>query len=191
MQIGRQMGDEAAFKARVVPIIGALFASSDHAMRNALVTNIADYAPLLSPAVVESSVLPPLLRGLQARSGIRNWSLGTLRRCTHAGVSSGSRRESALIPSLPCTTFSAFHQKAWWLQEANAYSREQALKALLPVAPKLSQRTLNGALLKHLAKLQARARPPAPPACRTLLLCCLARLRQPFSVHAVESPVST
>jgi SCY1-like protein 1 len=42
------------------------------------------------------------------------------------------------------------------LQEANAFTREQALKAMLPIAPKLSQRTLNGTLLKHLARLQVR-----------------------------------
>jgi hypothetical protein len=58
-------------------------------------------------------------------------------------------------------------------QEANAYTREQTLKAMLPVAPKLSQRTLNQTLLKHLARLQAclplftaihlRPCPAAPP----------------------------
>lgn len=40
--------------------------------------------------------------------------------------------------------------------DANAYLRELTLKSMLVMAPKLSQRTLNQSLLKHLAKLQAR-----------------------------------
>ena len=105
MQIGKMLGDEAAFKARVVPIISALFASPDHTIRSTLISNINDYAPFLSEAVVEQSIFPQLLKGLQ---------------------------------------------------ETNAYVREQALKAMLPIAPKLSQRTLNTVLLKHLARLQVR-----------------------------------
>jgi SCY1-like protein 1 len=105
MQIGKMLGDETDFKARVVPIISALFSSPDHTIRATLVSNIHEYAPFLSEAVVESSIFPQLLKGLQ---------------------------------------------------EPNAYVREQALKAMLPIAPKLSQRTLSGVLLKHLARLQVR-----------------------------------
>jgi len=51
---------------------------------------------------------------------------------------------------------SIYPQLTKGLSEPNAYLREQTLKAMLPLAPKLSQRTLNTSLLKHLAKLQAR-----------------------------------
>ena len=38
--------------------------------------------------------------------------------------------------------------------DTNAYLRELTLKSMLILAPKLSQKTLNQSLLKHLAKLQ-------------------------------------
>ena len=44
--------------------------------------------------------------------------------------------------------------------DSNAYLRELTLKAMLVLAPKLSQKALNQSLLKYLAKLQARAHPP-------------------------------
>jgi SCY1-like protein 1 len=108
LQIGKMLGDEDDFKARIVPILSALFASPDHTIRNTLISNINDYAPFLSEAVVEGSIFPQLMRGLQ---------------------------------------------------ESNAYLREQSLKAMLPIAPKLSQRTLSQTLLKHLARLQVRRIP--------------------------------
>lgn len=59
--------------------------------------------------------------------------------------------------------------------DGNAYLRELTLKSMLVMAPKLSQRTLNQSLLKHLAKLQARlvfSRPA--PGCSLLVedACC-------------------
>jgi hypothetical protein len=39
--------------------------------------------------------------------------------------------------------------------DANAYLRELTLKSMAVLGPKLSQRTINQSLLKHLAKLQA------------------------------------
>ena len=120
LQIGKMLGDDGAFRARVVPILSALFASPDHTIRNTLISNINDYAPFLDEAVVEGSIFPQLLKGLQ---------------------------------------------------EPNAYLREQTLKAMLPVAPKLSQRTLSGTLLKHLARLQVC---PAPAQTDTARVhCCL------------------
>lgn len=38
--------------------------------------------------------------------------------------------------------------------DSNAYLRELTLKSMLVLAPKLSQKTINQTLLKHLAKLQ-------------------------------------
>lgn len=51
------LDDEAAFKARVVPIISALFASPDHAIRNTLISNIHECAPpFISFALLITSV---------------------------------------------------------------------------------------------------------------------------------------
>lgn len=60
-----------------------------------------------------------------------------------------------------------FPQLSKGLTQPNAFLREATLKALLPIAPKLSQRTLTGPLLKHLAKLQVR-----PAHLRALLRLC-------------------
>lgn len=47
-------------------------------------------------------------------------------------------------------------QLAKGLSAGNAQLREQTLKAMLPLAPKLSARSLNTVLLKQLDKLQVR-----------------------------------
>ena len=49
-----------------------------------------------------------------------------------------------------------FPAVATGFNDTNAYLRELTLKSMLLLAPKLSQRTINQVLLKHLAKLQAR-----------------------------------
>ena len=49
-------------------------------------------------------------------------------------------------------------QLAKGLSSTNAGMREQTLKAMLPLAPKLSARTLSSTLLKQLDKLQVRLR---------------------------------
>ena len=47
-----------------------------------------------------------------------------------------------------------FPAVATGFSDSNAYLRELTLKSMLLLAPKLSQRTINQVLLKHLAKLQ-------------------------------------
>ena len=47
-----------------------------------------------------------------------------------------------------------FPAVATGFSDSNAYLRELTLKSMLVLAPKLSQRTINQVLLKHLAKLQ-------------------------------------
>ena len=47
-----------------------------------------------------------------------------------------------------------YPQAATGFADSNAYLRELTLKSMLILAPKLSQKTLNQSLLKHLAKLQ-------------------------------------
>ena len=49
-----------------------------------------------------------------------------------------------------------FPAVATGFNDSNAYLRELTLKSMLLLAPKLSQRTINQVLLKHLAKLQVR-----------------------------------
>lgn len=49
-----------------------------------------------------------------------------------------------------------YPQAATGFGDTNAYLRELTLKSMLILAPKLSQKTLNQSLLKHLAKLQVR-----------------------------------
>lgn len=47
-----------------------------------------------------------------------------------------------------------YPQVAAGFSDTNAYLRELTLKSMLILAPKLSQKTVNQSLLKHLAKLQ-------------------------------------
>ena len=47
-----------------------------------------------------------------------------------------------------------YPQVATGFGDSNAYLRELTLKSMLVLAPKLTQRTINQSLLKHLAKLQ-------------------------------------
>ena len=49
-----------------------------------------------------------------------------------------------------------FPAVATGFNDTNAYLRELTLKSMLLLAPRLSQRTINQVLLKHLAKLQVR-----------------------------------
>ena len=55
-----------------------------------------------------------------------------------------------------------FPAVATGFSDSNAYLRELTLKSMLLLAPKLSQRTINQVLLKHLAKLQVCAISPKP-----------------------------
>lgn len=43
--------------------------------------------------------------------------------------------------------------------DSNAYLRELTLKSMLVLAPKLTQKTMQQSLLKHLSKLQVRMKP--------------------------------
>jgi hypothetical protein len=61
-------------------------------------------------------------------------------------------------------------QLAKGLTHANAALREQTLKAMQPLAGKLSARTLNSTLLKQLDKLQARPLSPSP--CSSSCMIC-------------------
>ena len=56
-----------------------------------------------------------------------------------------------IAPSLHLQVFPAV---ATGFNDTNAYLRELTLKSMLLLAPRLSQRTINQVLLKHLAKLQ-------------------------------------
>ena len=47
-----------------------------------------------------------------------------------------------------------YNHVATGFNDANAYLRELTLKSMAVLGPKLTQRTLNQSLLKHLAKLQ-------------------------------------
>lgn len=47
-----------------------------------------------------------------------------------------------------------YPQASTGFSDSNAYLRELTLKSMLVLAPKLTQKTLNQSLLKHLAKLQ-------------------------------------
>ena len=60
-----------------------------------------------------------------------------------------------MISSLQTTIENQIYpQAASGFADSNAYLRELTLKSMLILAPKLSQKTLNQSLLKHLAKLQ-------------------------------------
>jgi len=54
-----------------------------------------------------------------------------------------------------------YPQVAAGFSDTNAYLRELTLKSMLILAPKLSQKTVNQSLLKHLAKLQVLHSPTA------------------------------
>ena len=57
MQIGKMLPDDE-FKARIVPILSALFASSDPSIRTTLLENIPQFAAYLTEQVVEASIFP-------------------------------------------------------------------------------------------------------------------------------------
>ena len=57
MQIGKMLPDDE-FKARIVPILSALFASSDPTIRSTLLENIPQFAALLTEQVVEANIFP-------------------------------------------------------------------------------------------------------------------------------------
>jgi SCY1-like protein 1 len=52
-----------------------------------------------------------------------------------------------------------FAHVATGFADTSAFLRELTLKSMLVIAPKLSQRTLTGSLLKHLSKLQVDEEP--------------------------------
>ena len=67
---------------------------------------------------------------------------------------------------LQATTESQIYpQVASGFADNNAYLRELTLKSMLVLAPKLSQKTINQSLLKHLAKLQVGLWRGAPACC--------------------------
>ena len=55
---------------------------------------------------------------------------------------------------MPLLGLQVFPAVATGFNDTNAYLRELTLKSMLLLAPRLSQRTINQVLLKHLAKLQ-------------------------------------
>lgn len=57
MQIGKMLPDDE-FKARIVPILSALFASSDPSIRASLLENIPQFAAHLTEQVVENNIFP-------------------------------------------------------------------------------------------------------------------------------------
>jgi hypothetical protein len=81
---------------------------------------------------------------------------------------------AGLLP-VPVLEDQVFPAMANGFTDANAYIRELTLKAMLPLAPRLSAKTLTQGVLKHLSKLQAR--PPRAPrrsckACSSPCSCC-------------------
>jgi hypothetical protein len=53
-----------------------------------------------------------------------------------------------------CVSSNSCACKQSGFSDGNAYIRELTLKAMMPLAPKLSNKTLVGSVLKHLSKLQ-------------------------------------
>ena len=63
------------------------------------------------------------------------------------------------MPAHPCSLgrlAQIYGQVASGFADGNPYLRELTLKSMAVLGPKLSQKTLNQSLLKHLAKLQVR-----------------------------------
>ena len=95
------------FKSRVTPCVLRLFASTDRAVRVALLQHMEAFIESVSSEQMES----------------------------------------------------VYEHLAAGFADGSAYLRELTLKSLLLVAPKMSQRTLNSNVLKHLAKLQMDEEP--------------------------------
>jgi hypothetical protein len=79
-----------------------------------------------------------------------------------------------------------FPAVATGFNDTNAYLRELTLKSMLLLAPKLSQRTINQVLLKHLAKLQVT------PwfYCMTLKAAVMIEVCEQPKCHYLRSPLS-
>lgn len=58
------------------------------------------------------------------------------------------------VPALSGLCLQIYNHVASGFADSNPYLRELTLKSLAVLGPKLSQKTLNQSLLKHLAKLQ-------------------------------------
>ena len=57
LQIGKMLPEDE-FKARIVPILSALFASSDPTIRSTLLDSIPQFATYLTEQVVEANIFP-------------------------------------------------------------------------------------------------------------------------------------
>ncbi len=98
------------------------------------------------PCWGQETVVEPLAK---ARGSLRSYVV-------NRRLGSRFQRESYFAPLLTQATIESqiYPQVATGFSDANAYLRELTLKSMLILAPKLSQKTVNQSLLKHLAKLQ-------------------------------------
>ena len=147
LQIGKTL-DSEQFARRVVPALSKLFASTDRSIRRSLLESIDTYGQHMDEVMTALRWPQPAGRTVRALARV-------LLQGPDCAWLSQATIESQIYP-----------QVATGFADNNAYLRELTLKSMLVLAPKLSQKTINQSLLKHLAKLQVGLWPVAGPGLR-------------------------